>query len=991
MEQAIQYGVDAISQGALYALLALSLALLFSVMRLVNFAHGELIMIAGYTTYLGRDSLPWPLLILVVVIVAPGWGSGGSGIGRRLAKDSPLATDGDRLFAVMEDGRTIVSRKVGSVGGWEPVPHDIEIMQPAGLAAAGGWLYVSDAERAAVVGIPLTEGHSVNVVGPGKIKRPGAIAAADRAPDQRDQILFLADVGAGLIFRVWVDGDDVKYEPIEAATRVSDRCTLSSSGDALVIGDPDDDLLLRLEYARYSYPRQNALQLSIEEKTAPSGSSMPRTAYKGTKPTTDGYPRIDRPVSVANRKGIVYAVSGNQNEVFSTPRWARRPVRSSFDNPPVRQAARIAVTEQSMFVLDAESGDVVQWPRPVPTEFTFEVTAASACMARFYGYLRERGALPTRTAKVSGGSLEKTLKDEHVLRSSWIPALHELMCGLNPNICTGGRLNEKELRGGDVIRIPDLLVESKLVNRRVTLDGTKTVRAYVADSVVSDEFDYARQPKYLVELNRGAAKRLEDEKGTLLDARDGDFVLPKELVRYLAAVPEADVRDGILGEALRELKRGCPGAEINPLEERHAVKSQAGTDWVPVDNAYDHVTKDVIHYDATRAKQVADGEAPFVGVVEAQIDMRHPDFFDQGGNPAFATNEALVAAPFAAFTKRAEVKEDHGTAVAYLIGGRRRRVENGKIAGLAPMARLVEFTDELSSLPAMFADSEYNASMRVVNMSLRTPQDTVDSAITNLLKNNEQTLFVIAAGNNNESNKVQELCNGIHVFPACEHARKNVLVVGATAEDGQTMLSPSSNDEGSHWSPKAVHVVAPGVGFYSAGKDGAYVPVRGTSFATPLVTATAALLVAAGVDDPWAIKQRIIAAADPTDSLRGKVLGGLLNVERTLKNPRLAILIDGSNALSEVKAVTGNHELRIRFNDGSPHTVRLKDILRLTRIGNGPAWRLVYRPTNDAIAVEEGVTATPEGWKLNYLASSGQGPQQIAQLDQFTEYLAAAQ
>ncbi len=70
MENVIQYGVDAISQGALYALLALSLGLLFSVMRLVNFAHGELIMIAGYTMYLGRDSLPWPVLIVAVVAVA---------------------------------------------------------------------------------------------------------------------------------------------------------------------------------------------------------------------------------------------------------------------------------------------------------------------------------------------------------------------------------------------------------------------------------------------------------------------------------------------------------------------------------------------------------------------------------------------------------------------------------------------------------------------------------------------------------------------------------------------------------------------------------------------------------------------------------------------------------------------------------------------------------------------------------------------------------
>jgi branched-chain amino acid transport system permease protein len=45
----IQTFVDALSVGGLYALTALGIGLIFGVMRLINFAHGSLIMICGYT------------------------------------------------------------------------------------------------------------------------------------------------------------------------------------------------------------------------------------------------------------------------------------------------------------------------------------------------------------------------------------------------------------------------------------------------------------------------------------------------------------------------------------------------------------------------------------------------------------------------------------------------------------------------------------------------------------------------------------------------------------------------------------------------------------------------------------------------------------------------------------------------------------------------------------------------------------------------------
>jgi branched-chain amino acid transport system permease protein len=49
IERVVQTLADVASVGGLYALTALGIGLIFGVMRLINFAHGELIMITGYT------------------------------------------------------------------------------------------------------------------------------------------------------------------------------------------------------------------------------------------------------------------------------------------------------------------------------------------------------------------------------------------------------------------------------------------------------------------------------------------------------------------------------------------------------------------------------------------------------------------------------------------------------------------------------------------------------------------------------------------------------------------------------------------------------------------------------------------------------------------------------------------------------------------------------------------------------------------------------
>lgn len=55
----IQTALDAISLGAIYALAALGVGLVFSVMRLINFAHGELVSVAAFAVYATDGQPAW--------------------------------------------------------------------------------------------------------------------------------------------------------------------------------------------------------------------------------------------------------------------------------------------------------------------------------------------------------------------------------------------------------------------------------------------------------------------------------------------------------------------------------------------------------------------------------------------------------------------------------------------------------------------------------------------------------------------------------------------------------------------------------------------------------------------------------------------------------------------------------------------------------------------------------------------------------------------
>src|SRR5580765_912971 len=70
----LQQVVNALSAGSLYALMAVGLAMVFGILRLINFAHGDLMMIAAYLAVFSLGAgIPLagalPVIVLSTVIV----------------------------------------------------------------------------------------------------------------------------------------------------------------------------------------------------------------------------------------------------------------------------------------------------------------------------------------------------------------------------------------------------------------------------------------------------------------------------------------------------------------------------------------------------------------------------------------------------------------------------------------------------------------------------------------------------------------------------------------------------------------------------------------------------------------------------------------------------------------------------------------------------------------------------------------------------------
>ncbi|MEA2168639.1 MAG: branched-chain amino acid transport system permease protein [Solirubrobacteraceae bacterium] len=64
----LQQLINALSLGSTYALMAMGLAIIFSTMGVINFAHGELLTLGGYIMWVALGSgVPWPAVLPITI------------------------------------------------------------------------------------------------------------------------------------------------------------------------------------------------------------------------------------------------------------------------------------------------------------------------------------------------------------------------------------------------------------------------------------------------------------------------------------------------------------------------------------------------------------------------------------------------------------------------------------------------------------------------------------------------------------------------------------------------------------------------------------------------------------------------------------------------------------------------------------------------------------------------------------------------------------
>ncbi len=135
---AIQQVVNALSAGSLYALMAVGLAMVFGILRLINFAHGDLMMVAAYFAVFALGAgLPLPVAI---VLMAAGTIVVGLLMERvayrplRGAPDVAVLLSSFAVGQILQNGTLLTTRLAGK-------PTQIAFPSPPGL---GGVLKVGD-------------------------------------------------------------------------------------------------------------------------------------------------------------------------------------------------------------------------------------------------------------------------------------------------------------------------------------------------------------------------------------------------------------------------------------------------------------------------------------------------------------------------------------------------------------------------------------------------------------------------------------------------------------------------------------------------------------------------------------------------------------------------------------------------------------------------------------------------------------------------------
>jgi branched-chain amino acid transport system permease protein len=86
-----QHLANALSLGSLYALIAIGYTMVYGILRLINFAHGDVFMLGAYLAFYGAAVflLPWWATVILAIILTTLFGVGLERVAYRPLRDSP--------------------------------------------------------------------------------------------------------------------------------------------------------------------------------------------------------------------------------------------------------------------------------------------------------------------------------------------------------------------------------------------------------------------------------------------------------------------------------------------------------------------------------------------------------------------------------------------------------------------------------------------------------------------------------------------------------------------------------------------------------------------------------------------------------------------------------------------------------------------------------------------------------------------------------------
>ncbi len=87
----LSYLISGVSLGSVYALIALGYTMVYGIAKMLNFAHGDVIMVGGYISILAMNSLgmPWYLALLIAMVLCAVLGTVIEGLAYKPLRSAP--------------------------------------------------------------------------------------------------------------------------------------------------------------------------------------------------------------------------------------------------------------------------------------------------------------------------------------------------------------------------------------------------------------------------------------------------------------------------------------------------------------------------------------------------------------------------------------------------------------------------------------------------------------------------------------------------------------------------------------------------------------------------------------------------------------------------------------------------------------------------------------------------------------------------------------